>query len=51
MAEEEKLLTGGAAVIAEVGAVPTEAVKVTGTLAVLMHEGHTEGALLSEGGW
>ena len=38
------------AVNIEVGAVPTTAVAVVSTLAVVMQEGHAEGALLPEGG-
>ena len=53
VAEEEKIPAGGGAPVAvkaEVGAVPTTAVAVVSTLAVVMQEGHTEGALLPEGG-
>ena len=42
----EELPAGGLAVNAEVGAVPTTAVAVKSTLAVVIQEGHKEGTLL-----
>ena len=45
---EEEPRPGGMDVNAEVGAVPTTAVAVVGTVAVVIQAGHMEGALLTE---